>query len=45
MSKEFMIGTTYIYLGASKNHFGLGFTVNRWSFSADFGPLWIGIEW
>lgn len=31
-------------VGISKR-FGIGFCIDKWSVSVDFGPAWVYIEW
>lgn len=38
------IGKVTIGGGISKR-FGLGFCVDKWSFTIDVGPFWLFIEW
>jgi hypothetical protein len=45
MSKAVHLKKISIVTGMSRYGFGIGFHVDRWSFGADFGPFWIGVEW
>jgi len=45
MVKEYHNTKVSMYLGASLNIFGLGFTVSKWSIDLTLGFFWLSIEW
>lgn len=44
-SKYFEVLKTWVSMGYNLKRFAIGFSIDSWSFSLDFGPFWFGIEW
>ena len=37
--------SAWFHFGYSFSRFAVGFSIDRWSFSLDLGPIWISIEY
>ena len=44
-AKEFRNGRLYLIIGVNWKRFGLGISIDRWSFNLDLIWLWISIEY
>jgi hypothetical protein len=36
--------STWFHIGYSLRRFAVGFSIDRWGFNLDIGPIWISIE-